>query len=73
MILLMQLQLKLKKQVGEELGTSVGWSPVLDEDYLQTDFLEWTNDVPVMEGSVFGEMNCWTCLDPNENQQKFLD
>ena len=31
-----------QKQVGEELGTSVGWSPVLDEDYLQTDFLEWT-------------------------------
>ena len=27
-----------QKQVGEELGTSVGWSPVLDEDYLHTDF-----------------------------------
>ena len=55
-----------QKQVGEELGTSVGWSPVLDEDYLHTDFLDWTNDVPVMVGSVFGEMNCWTALDPNE-------
>lgn len=55
-----------QKQVGEELGTSVGWSPVLDEDYLHTDFLDWTNDVPVMVGSVFGEFNCWTALDPNE-------
>ena len=63
-----------QKQVGEELGTSVGWRPILDEDYLQTDFLEWTNDVPVMEGSVFGEMNCWTCLDPNEtNKNSWTD
>ena len=62
-----------QKQVGEELGTSVGWSPVLDEDYLHTDFLDWTNDVPVMVGSVFGEMNCWTALDPNETNKKLLD
>ena len=58
-----------QKQVGEELGTSVGWSPVLDEDYLHTDFLDWTNDVPVMVGSVFGEFNCWTALDPNETNK----
>ena len=50
------------KQVGEELGTSLSWRPVLDEDYIQSNFQEWTNDVPVMVGSVFGEMNCWTCL-----------
>ena len=63
-----------QKQVGEELGTYVGWSPVLDEDYLQTDYLDWTNDVPVMVGSVFGEMNCWTALDPNEtNKNSWTD
>ena len=63
-----------QKQVGEELGTYVGWSPVLDEDYLHTDYLDWTNDVPVMVGSVFGEMNCWTALDPNEtNKNSWTD
>lgn len=54
------------KQVGDELGTSLSWRPVLDEDYIQSNFQEWTNDIPVMVGSVFGEMNCWTALDPNE-------
>ena len=57
------------KQVGEELGTSLSWRPVLDEDYIQSNFQEWTNDIPVMVGSVFGEMNCWTALDPNETHK----
>ena len=62
------------KQVGEELGTSLSWRPVLDEDYIQSNFQEWTNDVPVMVGSVFGEMNCWTALDPNEtNKNSWTD
>ncbi len=65
--------MEAQKQVGEELETSVGWSPVLDEDYLHTDFLDWTNDVPVMVGSVFGEMNCWTALDPNETKNSWTD
>ena len=43
--------------------------PVLDEDYIQSNFQEWTNDIPVMVGSVFGEMNCWTALDPNETNK----
>ena len=56
MILLMQLQRKAMNPVGEELGTSLSWRPVLDEDYIQSkNFREWTNDVPVMVGSVFGE------------------
>ncbi|MFR3947377.1 MAG: carboxylesterase family protein [Ruminococcus sp.] len=57
------------KQVGDELGTSLSWRPVLDEDYIQSNFQEWTNDIPVMVGSVFGEMNCWTALDPNETNK----
>ena len=62
------------KQVGEELGTSLSWRPVLDEDYIQSNFQEWTNDIPVMVGSVFGEMNCWTALDPNEtNKNSWTD
>ncbi len=65
-MIILLAQPEAQKQVGEELGTSVGRSPVLDEDYLHTDFLDWTNDVPVMVGSVFGEFNCWTALDPNE-------
>lgn len=52
-------------RVGEETGSSVSWRPVADEDYLQNSFLEWTNDVPVMIGSVFGEQNCWNDLDAN--------
>lgn len=52
-------------QVGEELGKSVSWRPVVDEDYLQSNLQEWSNEVPVMVGTVFGEMNCWNELDPN--------
>ena len=59
------------KQVGEELGTSLSWRPVLDEDYIQSNFQEWTNDIPVMVGSVFGEMNCfgllWIQMKPTKN------
>lgn len=52
-------------KVGKEMGSNVAWRPVIDEDYLHSSFLEWSNNVPVMVGSVFGEQNCWNDLDAN--------
>lgn len=62
------------QQIGEEIGTSLSWRPVLDEDYIKSEFQEWTKDVPVIAGTVFGEMNCWECLDPNaENKNSWTE
>ncbi len=59
-----------QKRVKEELGTGGSWVPVIDGDYLPAAPLdgglqEWTNDVPLMIGSTFGESNSFSEVDPN--------
>ncbi len=59
-----------QKRVNEELGTGGSWMPVIDGDYLPAAPLdgglqEWTKDVPLMIGSVFGETNSFAEVDPN--------
>lgn len=62
--------LQAQKMVKEELGTGGSWMPVIDGDYLPAAPLdgglqEWTKDVPLMIGSVFGESNSFAEVDPN--------
>lgn len=59
-----------QKRVKDELGTGGSWVPVIDGDYLPAAPLdgglqEWTNDVPLMIGSTFGESNSFSEVDPN--------
>lgn len=51
----------------EEVG--VDWDSVIDEDYQCSELQEWSNEIPIMVGSVFGEQNCWEALDPNEKNK----
>lgn len=59
-----------QKRVNEELGKGGSWMPVIDGDYLPAAPLEgglqeWTKEVPLMIGSVFGETNSFAEVDPN--------
>lgn len=59
-----------QKRVKDELGTGGSWMPVIDGDYLPAEPLdgglqEWTSEVPLMIGSVFGETNSFAEVDPN--------
>lgn len=59
-----------QKRVKDELGTGGSWVPVIDGDYLPAAPLDgglqaWTNDVPLMIGSTFGESNSFSEVDPN--------
>lgn len=41
--------------VREESGRDVGWRPVMDGKYIESEYSEWTADMPLIIGSNFSE------------------
>jgi para-nitrobenzyl esterase len=43
--------------VGRELGMAVGgWNPIADDQYVMREFCDWADNIPVISGTVFSEM-----------------
>ncbi len=43
--------------IGRELGIrSAGWNPIADDQYVMREFCDWADNIPVMSGTVFSEM-----------------
>jgi len=43
--------------VSRELGIQVGgWNPIADDQYVMREFCDWADNIPVISGTVFSEM-----------------
>jgi para-nitrobenzyl esterase len=43
--------------VSRELGMQVGgWNPIADDQYVMREFCDWADNIPVLSGTVFSEM-----------------
>lgn len=70
------------QSVSRELGMQVGgWNPIADEQYVMREFCDWADNIPVMSGTVFSEMqgtltrgdgrkNEWTQQEIDDNLNK---
>ena len=43
------------EQVSADTGKRLGWRPVLDEEYVQTDYCDFAADIPFIAGTNFSE------------------
>ena len=46
------------RTASQELGIANigGWNPIADDEYVMREFCEWADNIPLMAGSVFSEM-----------------
>jgi len=70
------------QSVARELGMNVGgWNPIADDQYVMREFCDWADNIPVISGTVFSEMqgtltrgdgrkNEWTQQEIDENLTK---
>jgi para-nitrobenzyl esterase len=68
--------------VSRELGIQVGgWNPIADDQYVMREFCDWADNIPVISGTVFSEMqgtltrgdgrkNEWTPTETDDNLTK---
>ncbi len=68
--------------VSRELGIQVGgWNPIADDQYVMREFCDWADNIPVISGTVFSEMqgtltrgdgrkNEWTAAEIDEQLTK---
>jgi para-nitrobenzyl esterase len=72
------------QEVAREQGMNVGgWNPIADDVYVMREFCDWADDIPVMSGTTFSEMqgtmtrgdgrkNEWSQAEVDENLTKTL-
>jgi len=68
--------------VNRDLGMAVGgWNPIADDQYVMREFCDWADNIPVISGTVFSEMqgtltrgdgrkNEWTQTEIDDNLTK---
>jgi para-nitrobenzyl esterase len=68
--------------VSRDLGMNVGgWNPIADDQYVMREFCDWADNIPVISGTVFSEMqgtltrgdgrkNEWTQAEIDDNLTK---
>lgn len=45
------------RSAAQELGAgNLGWNPIADDDYVMREFCDWADNIPIIVGSVFSEM-----------------
>ncbi|HEY4084917.1 MAG TPA: carboxylesterase family protein, partial [Bryobacteraceae bacterium] len=72
------------QEVAREQGMNVGgWNPIADDVYVMREFCDWADNIPVMSGTTFSEMqgtmtrgdgrkNEWSQAEVDENLTKTL-
>jgi len=52
---LLELAEAAKTQVGKVLGEDLGWRPIVDDEYILSNYADWSSDMPFLAGTVFSE------------------
>jgi para-nitrobenzyl esterase len=42
--------------VGQEVGRNLNWDVIADDNYVMREFCDWADTIPLMQGTVFSEM-----------------
>ena len=42
-------------QVRKEVGRNISWRPLMDDEYIMTEYCDWANDIPFIAGTNFSE------------------
>ena len=70
------------RSAAQEVGVgNLGWNPIADDHYVMREFCDWADNIPLMVGSVFSEMqgtltrgdgrkNEWTASEVDEQLSK---
>jgi len=52
---LLELANTARAKVGEASGENLNWRPIVDEEYILSNYADWSSDMPFMAGTVFSE------------------
>ena len=57
------------ESVGKQLGQTLGWNPVADDNYVMRELCEWAESIPYIAGNVLSEFNSnLRNLEPSKNE-----